>query len=1579
TKFISDATAPVLTVTNLSDNGSIRETDRNADGSYTLRGTWSDAGSGTKELQWSVDGETFTTVSESDAPKTTGTANWAVNIPGTSLSETESFAITLKASDNAGNMTERQITGISYDLGAPNIRINKINGTSVSTLEKYYKRDANALSIEILADDSLGVDDIEIVSIKRNDSAAASADYNFSTAADGVNKKGTITIARDGSGDGAWEIKLRAKDKVGRYSQELLISTTVDGTNPSVNIGAATAEGTLVGNDSDTWFKNTTIRVGASASDEGSSKLKEIYYQVVSSSIGSVPEDITGESNAETASVSGSSASFNVTVSDLPGTNASGTNWVLLQAVDNAGNKSGVEKVIINVDTDDPALSALFADEDSDGAGLVEIPGTKYFNSDTQDFTIYGAVSDAGGLASLVFAVDGTPVTPESLKYSTVAPSSAAAITGNISSYTEYSSENKYAIKAWSAKFKLSEFVSGGKLSATATDVSGRKTILTNIIQFTNDSTPPVLVIRTPSDDALITENSLTGDNFVVSGTWSDAGGSGAKQMEWSLDGNSYRNDYVNAPETTASATWQISIPKTELTAGSGKTIYVKAADAAGNWSNPSSVTGITCDYELPELVLESPSSLGSTYARSGSTLDLTFAATDDRGISAIVVDSIKVDDTVVNLSEYAIPPYTITPVDSDGKSVLSIRRDGTLDGKWVIKVRATDSSERDSEPVTVSTIIDATAPTVTMDSSDAWYNNNIVRLNASASDTGGSGLATVYFAVVPSTDSTHRDDIRSEAGVDHVSIAGNSSEFSITVRNLAESTADLTNKILLQAVDGAGNLGTVTAVSGFKVDQTVPNIESKFYTYDGSSTNAHYEAASGTVLSSKSGTLTIYGNIDDKNASLGTNGAVQSGIKNLSFSLVPSGGGNARNLSATVTYSTTEIDTEDDIAPASFVGYSQIGAEAIRSYKAVINASNLDSGNMRAVLTDMAENVTSQSIFTIENDEVKPEINLRTPATVVTWSNSVSQNSTETPAKVNGKITVSGSASDNSALSSVKLYWRTNGIGGVDMNSGWNYVKDFNGNNAYNWSYEFEMTRTDSETGNIYFLDGSPFSGSAKEVEIKVEAEDKASNNANRVFKYVMDPESDRPEIKFNNISLKVGENQNGDAILLSDSTRTWLLSKTIYGVVTDDDGVKEFGYRIGGSGDFTPVTNIQNGSWTINLTGEDGEKDIYFRVVDSEDTEFVSRPFDMGSFSYCSSPVLSDTAGHTLGTYSVLGLKVDTSAPNVGDIKYKILTTDDHAEWSGESTDFTNGSFGGKYKWLKILMTASDPSGIDIDSIEYELNGTAVGVGEHEGNVYCSERIDLSGLATGVYTLKTMVKDGAGAITEKSVTFNVDNTPPVITIEPQGLIKAAVSMYGTVSELGSATYFAVTLPDDTAPDKNVIVGENEAAARKWMEIDGVSLSYNVTFDGNLTTTGATHTDMFRKYIPMLYESVTQDMIDDGSYETVTTLRFHVMSVDRCGNTSFKHYDVSIDPQGTRPEADISYPSKSSTPTLGGTVTLMGIATDTVGVHPGVKDVGVMIDVNEDGRWNYGDISILHTKASYLTFKKYDTDTKQL
>ena len=1538
-----DITPPVLSGINLATGGTITENNL-VDGIFTLQGTWSDeGGSGTSELKYKIDGGDFVSVPPTSAPKTTTAVKWFIEIPRASLTSGDGHSISIEAKDSAENSTTLDITEIKCDYEAPGLVITEVDGAAGSVYNDIYGKSSSSLTFTLHATDDWGVQSITATKKELNGAESNAATLSAASGTD-TSKTSTLSIPRNGTADGVWNIVVKSVDRAGRDSSPVTITTRIDGTAPTIDSSSL-----KIGNnawDESGWYNSETLRITGTTSDStNGSGVSKVYYRIAEASA-STPSNLD-DANEKSVDVS-SAGTFDIALSDF----ANGTNKVFFQAIDKAGNRSAtVIAKTLKVDRTAPVFDSKFYRSD---AGVIEtMPGVAYIKSGMTQIYLYGTVSDTG-LDKIEFKLGNDAITPDELLYTKAAPLETDASFAGANFNVAGTVSDKSECTGWRAKFTYSTITGvnsdGGTLSAVAKDLAGNVASLTNITKFKKDNDAPALTIVSPADGDTITEEMFSDEKLTVSGRWSDVDGSGTKTLEWCLDGSSFVSTDVNCTEAVAESQWSFKVPRASLPEGSGNIIYVRAMDAIGNVSEVKEVSN-PYDYHAPTITIASEPE--AYYGKADGPLVLTFNATDSMGIEKIEVFEAKRDGVSEDLSAGA----TTTVNSTTGTATVSLPRDGSVDGKWSIKMRAKDKSGRDSELLLVSTTIDCSDPTVsvaavTVDnnphSSGNWYSANILRVGASARDSG-AGLDHVDYKVVGSNDAVLSNlvglKLSDISGFGTVGVSGKDVDkpFTVMPTDLPESTDSLFSKLLLQSVDLAGNKSEV-AVVDLKVDHTLPIAAPSFYK---NNAGGSLSAVGGTIFNNGESDLYIYGNVGD----------ALSGVKSIALKDA-TGAPVTADIKCSVNAITSEassvVDSSYTISMPSASGNS-----SINSFRAVISSSNLPSGIVNVEVVDGAGNLFRGRLFSLEIDSTVPTIELRTPQTI----ESTNAGDTEGVAKLNGTVNIDGAATDQN-LASVKLSLRLGDSGGYDS------IGDLQGSDAYNWKLQnFEVSKRDGDNIQIRSTAGGAFvnyTGGQTPMYLKVVAEDSAGNATTKIFKYIIDPNSDRPEIRLNNIVLKEG------ASVMDANTRVWLKSKIIYGIITDDDGaVQEFKYSFNNS-TWTDVT-LSNGTWNMTVN-DDGHKEIYFKVKDATGSEFISKI--SGDQYTC--PVLTD--GTNTPAISALCLKVDTELPEVKDLKFRSATAAGLST-AAKETDFASGKFGGpNYEKAEFFITAKDKNGIkkvrfQIDSeAPVEIEGVPLTDSafdqDHE---YSADFVMNPGLSTGSHTLKVTAIDQADGELLRTVAFNVDNEPPTVTLTVPTIVTEGASVLVKLTEIGTETYFAVTKDDvnDSSTISGTLPDDTAYAANKWVRVKGTdnSMSPYIFFDGAAAEAEKTHSGKFRDYLNEL--GIVTDPNEANPNKTVN---LHIMSVDPCGNVGYGRASIEVDPFGDKPEVNISYPGNNST--LGGEIVVAGTSLDLIGSTPentGVDTVGIMMDVDGSGTWTKADAEEINSRYSSYQWIKYE------
>ena len=1072
-------------------------------------------------------------------------------------------------------------------------------------------------------------------------------------------------------------------------------------------------------------------------------------------------------------------------------------------------------------------------------------------------------------------------------------------------------------------------------------------------------------VTDTGSGEPTISGNAT--DGWTITGNDNGAGG----HFAWT------RISGAVAAETETS--WEQKLgPVTEST---GNFIKFIAVDAVGNISDVVKRSDFTYDFGLPTIALSSEPGASSPVkvkeyynsyvAASNGKLEFTLTAKDTLALDSTTPITVvakkynkttRVYDTITTETNGYNCEATVGSDSQNASVLVTLDANGTADGIWNFAVSSKDSCGRTSAEISFATTIDRTPPQLDDYATGKpvvikgnglltdWYKDETLSVTGKFTEAeSGSGVYRIYYwlgtptaqksgsYVVPS-DLTVAGSYDGYIAISSSANTGSGVAYTIAPAGFEEMQytdegAPLYNNLYIQTIDIAGNKSALLGPLQVMEDRAEPVFEAKYYTYD----DAAFSAANGTAVSNGNNDMTLYGTVSD----------ALSAVKEITFAIGDS------SVSPEITYTIDDLSGAvegADYKAKNYVEYASISEEnktKITGWKAIVAKANLTSGSLYAKAADRAGNSTSsQKLFDLDIDKDSPTITLTTPVTklfaskYVEGGSSKSGSDSNDVAAVNGTISVSGTASDN-YLQSVAVYVGTDST--TEIVSGDTRLQEFTGTAMYNWSVSNKFSYI--ESGEFKFSDGSTFTGTGKDIYIKVLAKDSAANERVNVYKYSVNPDSDRPV-------LKLFKPLNG--MTSADENYMWVTNDTsITGSISDDDGINEITatYKLYDSATSTwgaPVeATVTNSNGSFQVSGlKDGMQIITFTVIDGAGTIFAAH--DSGTSSWLAPKISgNDATPETYGTAAdsdtLLYIKVDNSLPQSRNVLYSYY--DESAAspaYSGFSS--TLETLGGKRSKLKIQFEAFDENGIN--SVKFsmtdgitaqDINGTIDSANPaSDGYVTCtiSDILINSGmtkLASGTYPATVEVTDKAGLKSTSTYNITIDNDAPQIKMTaPTNTVSGSATAYGSVDK--SAVSYGMSINNTDAPVE-------------YKSIE-TSLSWFIYFDGDINM--ANHDVTLKDYLIAL-SVTTQEAIDNGTYTNITPLYLWMEAVDDVGNETVEKFKISVDPQGDKPTVEINNPSANGS-TAGGKIRLYGSASD----NEEVKAVFVQIISGE-----YHDISV--------------------
>lgn len=1018
-------------------------------------------------------------------------------------------------------------------------------------------------------------------------------------------------------------------------------------------------------------------------------------------------------------------------------------------------------------------------------------------------------------------------------------------------------------------------------------DGAGKKASSTTT--FVLDTKAPVITVTSPADNEWQNKKTVT-----IRGTGEDASGISkvyyiqsatptvpSSKAEALTVANWTGNGWTALSGLTS---WNFTTPST---INEGATRYSFAAvDIYGNYNTTPVAYNLYVDTTAP--VVDSCS-----WTKSGSSAvalknNSRFTTNDGFSLAASVSDSYQLASISVELSKDGASTKSYSPTITGKKSYNwshsfvvgsgnSASNDYLEDGEWTISITVTDVSDK-TTIYTYSAVIDTIAPSITSVTTD-WS-----AYSGSPSTNGYYSYTTPTVVAVASDAGSGVVGAYCLSSQTHYTTEEEKKTAGIDYTMTATGTAntysrkvslsDGTNYAYIRVVDEAGNEAIYATDVTMLVDTEGPIIS--FVRPDAASR-----------LSTKIPMTFEIKAID-------------------ALSTVTNG------TTAAVTLGTNKINVTangDGVMTGSFTAEQM---SALKGSNATLSVS----------IKDDAGNANATGSLTLSFDNEDPSVTIVNPAL----------------SAVNGNITITGTASDNVGLNSVKVYCTVQGESET-------LLQTFEGTDAYNWKYYDSVNSTNYYNTQAY--DG-------KTITIRVVAEDVAQNTKEVSKVMSVDQDSDRPEIVVT----------NGSFAGMTKAAPAWHRQGTIYGTVTDDDGVSVL--KISSDSGKTWSDNLySNGAWTYNV--EEGASTLMFYVKDSNNTEFTS---NNGS-NITTSPKISDSAA-TPATFGYKGtttldtnlyIKVDTKAPQSYGAYYRTTDPTGLAKWG--SADPTNNGWnsmtqiasdktlGGPGSKLYVLYIAYDANGISSTTSNIASVINPQGSAESYTETTATQRISgfvfntaeqvisgnkyLSGNA--FYTLSVVTTDNAGTAYTSEYQVNIDNDAPELSF---------------TSHSNGATIYA-------KQTNNVVIGRSNDASQIFYkttksaiaEAGGYTdisayvstIGWTITYDGGANTTGAGtyHDTSFANILDTLYGAGTSNR------EELKDVYIWVYGKDSLGNASTPvSLRLSVDPSGDTPGVKITYPSADET--LGGTIRVSGYTEMSTVTEATVSDIYMQIDPDYNG-----------------------------
>lgn len=534
----------------------------------------------------------------------------------------------------------------------------------------------------------------------------------------------------------------------------------------------------------------------------------------------------------------------------------------------------------------------------------------------------------------------------------------------------------------------------------------------------------------------------------------------------------------------------------------------------------------------------------------------------------------------------------------------------------------------------------------------------------------------------------------------------------------------------------------------------------------------------------------------------------------------------------------------------------------------------------------------------------------------------------------VNKLVTLSGTYVEvNKAASpDAKLYYRENGTSSWTASS-----KTVTVNSDGTWSV------TDFNTQDSSITDG-------KSYDFQIRLKDAAGNETPATSSFLtlkVSQDSDRPVIKLN----------------FATDGHARLNSGIFAGTISDDDGaVTSLEIQAVPQGEELDAANwvtltVTGGSWEISEDDKlsDDTYSLYFRVVDSKNATFVTDGTDSLTVPY----IQYSTSTAVCGPVS---FSVDTTPPTLTLVDVSLTSTTTAADtYSGASIQNNKVLGGVSYRYAKFKINAADSvsKGSDL-TVKVSFADTDYTAEYNSSDkLYYTDRIDLSGVESGIYQLTVTSSDQANmaktftkmVIIDNAAPDTIKNVTPSATTEVtgdftlSGLVQDDEDANSGLPASGTAMWYYIP----KYSERNT-TGADALAALGWTteNFTRSSVSWNLEFSNLAQTIG--------------YDSSTENVGENYRGYVVTgnsalydiPVWFKVM--DNAGNIGYIRDNViHYNPNADKPHVEITYPGESEKENgkivMGGTARFQGTASD----NEGIEGVYLQFDMDGNGTWENG------------------------
>lgn len=1525
------------------------------------------------------------------------TASWESAIKFSNVSSGDKLYVCFAAIDEAGNISiindnPSAILQVTIDTDAP-----EISGAPVLT------QSSDSTTIKVLAKDAVAGLNVGQTSISRNGKEIILTNSTPNEVEENGYKALTYTIVPADLDDGKNEFVITVKDNFGYTTKAnpIIINNVAPKISNIETSIPTTATKRVIEGKEYTYIKDSfVISADITCAEEGN-KLGTVEWNDTNNQTGT----LTGTNGKYTTPAI---SNFDVYKDQLITRTISAKNiygkesiYTINFAYDEVAPRFGITKI------KNSPVTGLGMSSTEDNYSTVE---QKLYGSTKNEFVIEGTASDewsgqnknnASG-AKFYYYVGTEPLTPTDNNTYSIFNDDGTAKEG----WTDYSIAKD---GSWKISLNFDSYNSGDKLNLYFAAVDGVGNISqTNRnpsanIKIVIDDNPPMF--GTPIQPSF--DNSKTTISVKV------------KDIESSIDdscisvtcnGNSANLGTVKKSATADEEgyytyTWTPTNEslKTQLSTGDN-TIYITMQDNAGNKQQSNAILiknkapdftdktdGVSSGFRFDEYY----------YVKAAFETYVTVKCCENNFLKQVSYTDIE------HINEKTKTPINSKPEFSFASDVLKISKQTDLtvyENKLVERTITAENIYGQTTTWSFKFKVDSVAPviktgtSITIDGKSAvndWYNKTTLPISGTYTE-NGSGVKQVTYnltnGVVESNGSIYTTD------------KGDEEEFAANIGGFTEGKNP--NTLDFIATDNAGNESGNTQLINIKIDTTAPKLLATvapdeaenttsnivWYRFDG---ETEWKKLENSILTNKTKDIELTGAFEDINE-----GNLQSGVREIKINV------NNNQITAKV-YTKSEGENATWSVPSGeTTGFEPNDVNnSIQSgcWFATIPATSLSNSDCTAEIKikDNAGNEGNPEKVNFRVDITAPVVTIEMP----------SANST-----LNGLNTFSGKVNDVNDVKSIKLYYAFEETDTAPttfekyQELATNVQADTKtllervvGENSVSLSdvtsWKFEEVDVNkilpSETvkGNLFILPVAYDKAGNNNISGTAELEEETSVSG-KATKVIIDLHSDRPIIKFTNLSWKDGTYEK------------YLNATTLNASIEDDDGIKEVKVAVAEGEDVItrPDWKTQTGtssSIKIELDG-DGPKTIWLYVKDAAGGEFETSSTKI-TVENASQPCLLFDGNETKqDNENAISITKDTIKPIIGTMAYgfasdgttatsnaKGAVSADEADPTKFNLGTTNFAGGTKRKYVVFEIPVTE-DGSGVDSVTMSVDGmknkdgtpyslTLKENNENKGNYY-TDPIDVSSWTEGDKDLTFTVKDKAGLEDIKTKRITIDNSGPVskLTNPTEDTTTGIVTLSGYSTDNGSGvvkTTRYVVFDNNFYSKENTLKSDLEKLVNTTLSTQkfynsGTEYNWSFVLDGKPKESSE---DKVNAKLP-----ANEDEVANYSYvphpNDIYTMRVCIYSEDDLGNKSYLFDDFKYNPFGDRPIANITYPmgkaygtgkvDVTDYPNLCDMITVQGAATDNKSMETG--KVWLQIDMDNDGDFDGDDKTALSGTGKY-------------